>query len=132
MNLFQGIVEDLDISGALMLCSINCKGYIFSTLLINQQESFLKIGKEVNIIFKETEVALAKGDTTSISLSNQFSCKVISVEKAKILSEIKLDFQGLNLTSVITTRSCEGLNLQAGDIVTALVKSNEIMLMSND
>lgn len=84
------------------------------------------------MIFKETEVALAKGDTKSISLRNQFPSKVISIEKGQVLSEIKLDYKGLNLTSIITTQSCHDLNIQIGDLLTALVKSNEIMLMNND
>lgn len=132
MNLVKVNVEDMESSGELVLVTINYEGDKFSSLLINQQESFLKKGNEVNMVFKETEVALAKGDTKSISLRNQFFCKVISIEKGQILSELKLEYKDQSLTSIITTRSCEELNIQTGDLVTALVKSNEILLMSND
>jgi len=90
---------------------------------------WLEIGKNVSLIFKETEVSIAKDLNGKISLRNRLICKVISIERGELLSKINLQFGAYNISSAITTRSVDYLELVVGDEVTALIKSNEISLM---
>jgi molybdate transport system regulatory protein len=90
---------------------------------------YLKVGTAVTLLFKETEVSLAKNLSGILSLRNRFAVTVRGIQRGDILSAVELDYSGKALTSVITTRSLERLQLAAGDNVEALVKANEIALM---
>ena len=56
-------------------------------------------------------------------------CLVQHIERGELLSKISLKFKGYMVTSAITTRSVELLDLKIGDEVEALVKANEVSLM---
>ena len=51
------------------------------------------------------------------------------VEKGQVLAKVTLDYQGLDVVSIITTRSAERLDLKTGDAVEALVKANEMTIL---
>jgi molybdopterin-binding protein len=46
----------------------------------------------------------------------------------EVLSDIHLDYRGVTLHSIITTKSVKQLSLKVGEPVFGMVKSNEIML----
>ena len=74
---------------------------------------------------KETEVSIAKDFNGKISLRNRIKSKIVEIEKGKVLSKIFLDFNGIEICSIITTRSVENLELEIGETVTGLIKANE-------
>jgi molybdate transport system regulatory protein len=105
------------------------KDVLSATLLETpEQVDYLKIGKQVTVLFKETEVSLAKGLTGLISLRNRLRATVNHIERGEILSAVSLDYQNHPLTSVITTRGMDRLKLKVGDVVEALIKANEVVL----
>lgn len=91
--------------------------------------TYLKAGAQVTLLFKETEVSLAKGLSGLISLRNRIHATVRSIERGSIMSAVALDYQGLGVTSVITTRGMDKLQLNIGDAVEALIKANVVALM---
>lgn len=93
-----------------------------------EQVDYLQVGKQVTLLFKETEVSLAKNLTGLISLRNRLQAKVKHIERGKILSAVTLDYQNYSLVSVITTRGMDRLQLEVGDQVEALIKANEVVL----
>lgn len=131
MNKLSGIITNIQQSGAIVLADIKVDEHLVSAMLIhsNEQNGWLKVGREVTVAFKETEVSLAKGLSGKLSLRNRFLCRVNAVRKGELLSEVQLQFGEHPLTSVITTRAVEALELKAGDEVEALVKANEVSLM---
>ena len=104
---------------------------LFSALLIESanQPEWMKVDEIIDIVFKETEVSLAKNLSGQISLRNRMQCVVLKIDKGELLSRVFLKFQDYTLSSAITTRSVDSLNLNIGDEVEALVKSNEVSLM---
>ena len=90
---------------------------------------WLETGNNIELIFKETEVSLAKNLSGIISMRNRMKCTVKHVERGELLSKISLQFQKYTITSAITTRSVDSLDLKVGDEVEALVKANEVSLM---
>ena len=82
------------------------------------------------MLFKETEIALAKNLSGMISLRNRISVIVQSIERGDILSAVTLDYDSKRLVSVITSRAIERLQINVGDQLEALVKANEIALMA--
>lgn len=131
MNKLTGIVAKINQSGAIILVDIDVNGHGFSAMLIESasQPDWLFQGNSINLVFKETEVSLAKNLSGMISMRNRMKCKVEHIERGGLLSKINLKFQDNTITSAITTRSVDLLQLEVGDEVEALVKSNEVSLM---
>lgn len=131
MNKLTGIITQIQQSGAILLVDVAVDGHDFSALLIESatHPEWLYTGNTVDLVFKETEVSLAKDLTGVISMRNRMKCKVISIERGGLLSRIALKFQNYTITSAITTRAVDALQLTTGEEVEALVKSNEISLM---
>lgn len=135
MNKLTGIITQIQQSGAILLVDVAVDGHGFSALLIESatHPHWLQTGNTINLVFKETEVTLAKNLSGIISMRNRMKCKVEHIERGGLLSKITLKFQNRHtITSAITTRAVEALQLTVGDEVEALVKSNEISLMKKN
>lgn len=132
MNKLPGTIENVFSDGAIMLVDIKVCGQVFSALMIDGANtlSWAAKGQKIDIAFKETELSLAKNLEGKISIRNRMSCIIESIDKGKVLSVVKLIFNGYSLHSVITSRAVEALNIAPGDMVMALVKSNEVMLIN--
>lgn len=63
-----------------------------------------------------------------ISARNQFPGTVKSVKLGEVMAEVVVSAGGLEFVSAITRTSAEQLGLKAGDSVTAIVKSTEVMI----
>jgi molybdate transport system regulatory protein len=131
MNKLTGIITQIQKSGAIMLVDVDVDGHGFSALLIESaiHPQWLQTGNTIDIVFKETEVSLAKGLSGKISTRNRMMCKVQKVERGGLLSKISLQFQKYTITSAITTRAVDSLQIAIGEEIEALVKANEISLM---
>lgn len=131
MNKLAGKISKIQQSGAIVLVDIDVDGQSFSAMLIESSglPDWLQKGNLVNLIFKETEVSLAKNLSGQISMRNRMKCTVAKVERGELLSKVILRFQDYGIVSAITTRSVDSLKLEIGDEVEALVKANEVSLM---
>lgn len=133
MNILTGIITQIQQSGAILLVDVDVDGQNFSALLIESttRPDWLQKSNVIDLVFKETEVSLAKNLSGLISLRNRMQCKVIQVDRGELLSKITMQFQKHIITSAITTRSVDSLQIKVGDSIEAMVKSNEISLMKN-
>jgi len=131
MNKLTGKISQIQQSGAILLVDVDVDGHGFSAMLIESatQPEWLQTGNTINLIFKETEVSLAKNLSGMISMRNRMKCTVLQIDRGELLSKVSLQFQKYKLTSAITTRSVNSLDLKIGDEVEALVKANEVSLM---
>lgn len=131
MNRLKAEITGIESGGHLSLVTLRAHGDDFSCVVIETPEtaSYLRIGREVEILFKETEVSIAKNLSGEISLRNRFPAVIKGVDKGKVLARIVLDYKGREIVSVITTRSATRLELQPGDRVTGLVKANEVSIL---
>ena len=135
MNKLTGIITQIQQSGAILLVDVAVDGHGFSALLIESatHPEWLQTGNSIDLVFKETEVTLAKDLSGIISTRNRMKCKVEHIERGGLLSKITLKFQNRHkITSAVTTRAVDSLQLTIGDEVEALVKSNEISLMKKN
>ena len=65
------------------------------------------------------------------SARNQLKATVKSVKLGSVMAEIVVELpDGQEIVSAITRTSAEGLNLQAGDSVIAMIKSTDVMILS--
>lgn len=132
MNRLKGQIVAIDHTNHMSLVDVVVGDDIFTATLLETPDSaeYLRVGHNVTMLFKETEVSLAKNLSGLISLRNRIVVTVGSIERGNILSAIKLNYAGNALMSVITTRAVDRLQLVVGDQVEALIKANEIVLMA--
>lgn len=134
MNKLRGCIKGIESNDHVSLVDVEVNGDSFTATLLETPEDspYLQVGNQVNVLFKETEVSLAKGLTGLISLRNRIKATVTMVRSGVILSEVVLDYRGHRMSSIITTRSIARLDIKAGDEVEAMVKANEVTLMEVD
>ena len=130
MNILKGNIESIAVNGDLSIVRVNVAGSLFSSIVIDNPEkaSFLKVKNEVKIIFKETEVIIGVGDMSGISLRNKMPGTVKSIDADKLLSKLTLETPMGDITSIITSNAVEQLKIKPGMEVTAMVKTNELIL----
>jgi len=131
MNELRGIITAVESNGFVSLVDVAVGGDAFTATLLENAASapYLAAGQAVRVLFKETEVSLAKNLSGQISLRNRIAATVREIRRGEILSEVVLDYHGQRIASVITTRAVQRLELCEGDAVEALVKANEVSLL---
>lgn len=130
MNILEGNIDSIKVNGDLSIVKVQIGKIVFSVILIDTPESadFLKINNQVRVIFKETEVILGVGDMTGVSLRNKIEGKVSHIESDALLSKVTIQTEIGPVTSVITTGAVEQLSITKGMQLTAMIKTNELML----
>jgi molybdopterin-binding protein len=63
-----------------------------------------------------------------LSARNQFEGKIASIVLGNVMAEVVVAVGGLEIVSAITRRSAEALDLKVGDVVTAVIKSTEVLI----
>jgi len=116
------------------ILEMDVDGELLKAIVIETPETapFLRKGNGINIMFKETEVSIAKDFSGVISLQNKMNCTVKEIKKGTLLSRVLLDFKGNEICSVITSAAVEQLGLSTANKITALIKTNEVMIAPND
>jgi len=130
MNILKGEIESIRVNGGLSIVRVQVGDLKFSTIVIDtpKTDKHLKKGNEIQVIFKETEVIIGIGNMDGISLRNKLFGEVVSIESDKLLSKIVVKTSVGNITSIITSNAVEQLQIKMGSMVTAMVKTNELML----
>ena len=73
-----------------------------------------------------------KGEIIMLSARNQFAGKVASVTEGAVNGIVKIDVNGVTVTSTISMDSIKKLGLEAGKEATAFVKATEVMVGVGD
>ena len=130
MNTLRGTILSIETKGNLSLIKIQVGESKLTSIIIEtpQSATYLFEGNELNVLFKETEVVIGKGKNIPISMQNKFTCKVQDVEVGALLGKLTLQHPAGVIRSVITANAIRQLDIQIGEEVIALVKTNEIML----
>ncbi|MFD5628431.1 molybdopterin-binding protein [Streptomyces sp. NPDC127072] len=92
------------------------------------EELGLATGSSVRALIKSTEVSLATGPVSGVSIRNQLPGTVTDVATGGAMARVKVDVAGGELTSAITRDAATELGLAAGSPVVALVKATEVSL----
>ncbi len=131
MNKLKGKIMNIESSEHISIVDIEVEGDLFSSIIIETPETadYLRIGNEVFMLFKETEVSIGKALSGNLSLRNRLKSKIKTIEKGKVLTKITLDYKRKDIISIITTRSANNLDLKVGDEVQGLFKANEVTIM---
>lgn len=130
MNILQGTIVSVEVSGELSLVKADCMGTVISAIVIDTAETapYLKKNQPIQVIFKETEVVLGRGTDHQISLQNRLIGEVKDIQKGTLLSKVVISAAVAEITSIITTSAVTQLKLETGTTVCAMIKTNEVML----
>lgn len=129
MNELNGKIIDTQVEGNLSLVHIGTHSEMITAIVLEtpRTAAYLETGRSVRVLFKETEVIIAK-EIGTISLRNRLPCTIKKVESGKLLSRLVLAYHEYELVSIVTTGAVKDLQLEEGMAVVALIKTNEIML----
>jgi molybdopterin-binding protein len=144
MNVLHGRIVEINTEKDISLVRVRVDDHVFSSIVIDTPatSSYLAIDHPVRVLFKETEVVIARGATggLAISMQNKIECRITGIHTGNILCELTLAWHRpaghqpaeTEIRSVITRNACDQLHLQVGDSVLALVKTNEVSLSPHD
>jgi molybdate transport system regulatory protein len=130
MNIFKGNISSIAVSGSLSLVEIDVDGIFFKSIIIETPgtAAWLLHGNEINVIFKETEVVIGKGLQHAVSMQNKIPGEILEIDNGALLSKIIIGTTVGKIVAIITTNAVQQLQLQVGETITAMIKTNEIML----
>ena len=130
MNIFRGVIALIKVSGNITLITINVHDISFKTMVIETPAtaSWLRTGGEINVIFKETEVVIGKGLKHLVSLQNKVPGEIVGMQKGELMCKITVDTAIGNIVAIISLDAVMQLDLQVGETVSAMIKTNEIMI----
>lgn len=130
MNILTGTITTIQTHDEVSLVKATSNGIAFTAIVLDTPATtdYLTIGKNIRLLFKETEVIIAKDFDLNISVQNRIPCSIHQIIKGVILSELSLSFGGATIKSIITTNAVKQLGLKENDTVLALIKTNEISL----
>ena len=133
MNKLKGKIKDIQSSDNISIIQVDVDGHVFSSIVLEGKKgpTNYKIEDSVTLLFKETEVGLAKNLTGIISLRNRFKAVIKKVDKGPILAKITLNYKDHTVESIISAQSANQMKLKEKDEVEWLVKTNEVTLMKN-
>jgi len=131
MNTLKGVITGIETAGSISVVQLDVEGDHFTSVVMDTPATaaYMNTGEPVMVFFKETEVIIGKEFSGKLSARNRFTAVITGIETGSILSRIMMRYREFPLSSIITTRAVQDLNLNVGDDITAFVKSNELSLM---
>ena len=88
----------------------------------------LKIGDEVWLNFKSSDVFVATSPLLNCSVSNEIKAQISSIQKGQITSSLHLNAGEFEFESIISAASLKRLNLAPGDQIYAYVKATSLYI----
>ncbi len=128
MNMIKVVISDIASMEHLNVVSFLCGKDELRMMSLDLDEK-MKVGREVYVGTKASNISLAKDLSGLISLSNQLLCKVEAIDHGSLLCSVTLKYHDVLLESVITEASVEKMGLVVGEVVTALIKASELSIV---
>ncbi len=133
MNKLKGRIVNIQSSDNISIIQVDVDGDVLSSIVLEGKKGPLnyKVKDHVTLLFKETEVGLAKDLTGMISLRNRFKATIRKIDKSPILAKVTLNYKAGTIESIISAQSANQMHLKESDEVEWLVKTSEVTLMKN-
>ena len=131
MNRLKGHIREIEVAGNLSRVTVELPtGISVNAIVIETPEtvSYLELNRTIHVLFKETEVILAKDPMVSLSLENRISGKITALNIGSLFCEVSVKTPAGAIQALISKATLDSWSLKTGTAVTAMVKMNEIML----
>jgi len=127
MNQLKATITQMKSIDNLNLLTLSCGEQSIKILTLELNPN-LKVGSNVKLSVKSTDIAIAKNCNGMLSYTNQLKAKITHINRGKLLSSIRLDIEGFGLESVIILESYLKMGLQVGEEVMVLLNSNSVSI----
>ena len=127
MSTFIATIKKIQTVDTLNLVTFDFHGAELMMMSLGLHQN-IQVGKKVSLVIKSTAIALAKEFSGELSYANKIHASIVSVDNGELLSSVKLQANGNSFECLITKESSVKMNLQAGDIVLALLKASELSI----
>ena len=130
MNELPGKITHIESVGNLCVLSIQVCLFEMKAIFLENpsQNHHLRVGSQIKLLFKETEVMVAQSGELKISLTNCLPCTLLEIQKGELMTRLYLKFENYTLSSLFLSAALDKLHLKINDKVYILIKSNEIMI----
>jgi molybdate transport system regulatory protein len=136
MNLLPGTIIGITSVEGISIVKVGMEKMVFTSIVLDTpaESPYLVKDHRVNLLFKETEVIIAREPPFAISVRNRIECRIKSIRPGGLLCDLTLYFTGIVtgreyfIRSIITREACDQLELKENEEVTALIKTNEMSL----
>ena len=130
-NRLPGTVTAVTAGGAMTAVKARLDGGQEITSVVTGEavrELGLAEGTAITVLVKSTEVALATGAPTGLSIRNRLPGSVLGITRGAAMATVTVAVGGGELTAAVTAEAVADLGLEVGSAVVALVKSTEVAL----
>jgi molybdopterin-binding protein len=133
MNVLHGSIQSIHRHASVAVVEVAVEGLHLTAMLLGHATSLQgwQVAQDVRLLFNETEVALAKNLHGEISMRNRLPGRIVAIEAGEVLTRVVFALTGsahAAISSVVTSRSAQAMQLAIGDQVEGLVKSTEMNL----
>jgi len=131
MNIIEGTVQRVSSSDGVCEVEINTElGVLYSVVLESPGEAeFIKEGRRVRCIFKETDAEILRERVHTI---NVFEGKVKDLQRGPVISILSVDFEGKVLKFMLTNKQLSMLSPMEGNRVYVVLSPMRVVLEVSD
>ncbi|PAF47947.1 hypothetical protein BKH41_06695 [Helicobacter sp. 12S02232-10] len=127
MNKIPCIVENILYDEGIIFIKLAFANHFLSAMLLDGGHTFYK-GLQLNAVFKESEVMVCDPSYFKISARNRFVSKVLRTEVSCAIARVIFEFEGREISSLISAEAYKELGIDIGKVFGWFVKSSEVML----
>lgn len=127
MNILDATIETITPHGELLYVQARAADSAFAILAVAP----LELPKKVRLLFKETDVLLARRDSALLS-PNVYAASVQSITKSELFWQVALGFGGGSLVALVLAANAKAHNLESQTEILWSIKPTEITLQSDD
>ena len=130
MNSLTGHVQRIQSSTTMSLLTVRVGEDDFRVMILEGgDETRYRPGEIVRMVFKETEVGLARDLEGAVSYANRFTGVVERIETGQLLTKVVFSYRKALLEALVLSEAVRTMALKPADPVEWLVKMNEISLI---
>ncbi|MFT7860495.1 MAG: TOBE domain-containing protein [Sulfurimonas sp.] len=127
MSSFIAEIKKIESVQTLHRVELTCKGEPL-TLVSLELDTKVQEGRSVQLYIKPSNIILSRSKHQDLSSANQLPCTITSIKEGKILSNVKLNFSGIDLEAIVAATSVQKLQLDEAQEVYALINESELSL----
>ncbi|MGD9554666.1 MAG: molybdopterin-binding protein [Arcobacteraceae bacterium] len=128
MSQMVATVKSIENLEQLNIVEFEFQGQVLKMMSLDLNTS-IRVGKEVVLSVKPTNIALAKDLAGEISFSNQMVATIQTLTHGKLLSSVGLAINDIVFESIITLSSAKRMNLNINDEVVMLIKASDLFIL---
>lgn len=127
MSNFIAEITEIESIQTLHRVQLLCKRHTLSMISL-ELTPHIQVGTQVQLYVKSTNIIISREKNNDISIANQLETTILSINYGSVLTTLKLDFSGIVLESMITTKQAKKLNLQEKGMVYAFINESDLSL----